>query len=110
MTLNVGTIFVAVFPNFNMAFFDPQLLSASKVQLQIAGAPQVANSIVATLHYQMVYKVQSHAINLSLPATEEVLMISVDNNHTTFYVHVPKQIFKEGLVKLLPEAWITNYD
>ncbi|PKI64265.1 hypothetical protein CRG98_015338 [Punica granatum] len=56
-TLNVGTVFVTSFPNFNMALSDPRLLTALKVQLQITGAPQVQDSVAATLHYQMAYQV-----------------------------------------------------
>ncbi|PKI71202.1 hypothetical protein CRG98_008377 [Punica granatum] len=54
-TLHAGTIFVTLFPNFNMALSDPRLLIALKVQLQITGAPQVQDSVAATLHYQMAY-------------------------------------------------------
>lgn len=107
-TLNDGTMFVTPFSNFNMALSNPQLFTALKVQLQITGAPQVANSIVATLHYKMVYRVQNYAIALSLPASEEALTISVDNNYTSC-VHVPRQISTEELVKLLPKTWVTNY-
>lgn len=34
----------------------------------------------------------------------------MDNNHATSYVHVPRQIFRDELVKLLPETWVTNYE
>ena len=40
-TLNVGTIFVTLFPNFNMSLKDLHLCDALKVQDQITGASQV---------------------------------------------------------------------
>lgn len=67
-TLNARMMFVTLFPYFNMALSYSQFFIALKVQFQIIGAPQVANSVVATLHYQMMYMVQNHAIDLSLPA------------------------------------------
>ena len=80
-TLNAETIFVTLYPNFNIALSDPQLLSFLKVQLQLTGAPQTADSIVATLHYQMVYRVQNHALNLNFQhENEDALFISMQND------------------------------
>ncbi|KAH1120852.1 hypothetical protein J1N35_004012 [Gossypium stocksii] len=64
-TLNSGLVMVTLFPNFTMSLHDPNLLTALKVQIQIIGAPQIASSIIATLHSQIVYRVQDHAFNLS---------------------------------------------
>ena len=60
-TLNAGIVFATLFPNFNMSLSDPHLLDALKVQVQIIGANQVTDAIAATLHYQMLYRVQNHA-------------------------------------------------
>lgn len=64
-TLNIRAVIVTLFPNFTMALSDPNLLSALQVQIQIVRAQQVPSAIIATLHYQMVYKVQDQAFNLS---------------------------------------------
>ena len=40
-TLNAGTVFVILFPNFNMPLKYPHLCDALKVQVQITGASQV---------------------------------------------------------------------
>lgn len=37
-------------------------------------------------------------------------MILVDIDHTTSCVHVPRQISRDELVKLLPGTWVTNYE
>ncbi|KAK5824452.1 hypothetical protein PVK06_019226 [Gossypium arboreum] len=109
-TLNSGLIMVTLFLNFTMALADPNLTKAFKVQIQIAGAPQVASAISATLHYQIVYRIQDHAFNLSRHGTDDSLLISVNTNDQPHCVHVPRQIPKRELIKLLPEKWITNYE
>ncbi|KAK8564073.1 hypothetical protein V6N12_036204 [Hibiscus sabdariffa] len=57
VTMNNGLIMVTLFPNFTMALADPNLMEALKVQIHIVGAPQVADSIIATLHYQFAYRI-----------------------------------------------------
>ena len=109
-TLNCGTVVVTFYPNFNMALDDPQLHHFLKVQLQITGADQVLDTYQATLHYQMAYRVQNHAFDLVLPVTNDVLLIIVDTNQRATCTHVPCQIPKEDLQKLLPSSWITNYE
>jgi hypothetical protein len=109
-TLNCGTVVVTFYPNFNMALDDPQLHHFLKVQLQIIGADQVLDTYQATLHYQMAYRVQNHAFDLVLPVTNDALLITVDTNQRATCTHVPRQILKENLLKLLPSSWITNYE
>jgi len=109
-TLNCGTVVVTFYPNFNMALDDPQLHNFLKVQLQITGADQVLDTYQATLHYQMAYRVQNHAFDLVLPITNDALLITVDTNQRATCTHVPRQIPKENLQKLLPSSWITNYE
>ncbi|KAK9999544.1 hypothetical protein SO802_019147 [Lithocarpus litseifolius] len=40
-TLNAGTVFVTLFPNFNMSLRDPHLCDALKVQVQITRASKM---------------------------------------------------------------------
>ncbi|KAK8322522.1 hypothetical protein V6Z12_A12G172200 [Gossypium hirsutum] len=94
---------VTLFPNFTMALADPNLTKALKVQIQIAGAPQVAPAISAALYYQIVYRIQDHAFNLSRHETDDSLLISVNTNDQPHCVHVLRQIPKQELIKLLPE-------
>ncbi|KAG7572281.1 Viral movement protein, partial [Arabidopsis suecica] len=110
-TLNVGTVFVTLFPNFNVALEDPQIYQNMQIQLQITGAPQIGNTYAATLHHQMAYRVQNHAMDLSLPRdTEDALLIQLESQHSPSCIHIPRQIPREELVKLLPESWVTNYE
>ncbi|KAH1130234.1 hypothetical protein J1N35_001612 [Gossypium stocksii] len=85
-------------------------LNSGLVMIQIVGVPQVPSAIIATLHYQIVYRVQDHAFNLSHHGTRDSLLISVNTNDQTHSVHVPRQIPKKELIKLLPKKWVTNYE
>jgi hypothetical protein len=109
-TLNYGIVAVTFYPNFNMALDDPQLHHFLKFQLQITDANQVLDTYQATLHYQMAYRVQNHAFDLVLPVTNDALLITVDTNQRATCTHVPRQIPKEDLQKLLSSSWITNYE
>ncbi|KAA3470098.1 MP domain-containing protein [Gossypium australe] len=97
--LNSGLVMVTLFPNFTMALADRNLLTA----LKIVGAPQVPFAIVATLLYQIVFRVQDHAFNFSRHG--DSLLITVNTNDQPHCVHVPKQIPKKERITLLPEKW-----
>uniref|UniRef100_A0A803QDR5 Polyprotein n=1 Tax=Cannabis sativa TaxID=3483 RepID=A0A803QDR5_CANSA len=109
-TLNAGTIIVTFYPNFSMSLWDKRLLDALKVQLQIVGIDQDPDSLGSTLHYQMACRVQNHAIDISIPGSSDALMITVDTNHVTTCIHIPRQITTEELQQILPTSWITNYE
>ncbi|PKI59602.1 hypothetical protein CRG98_020011 [Punica granatum] len=58
----------------------------------------------------MAYRVHNHALDLSLQGSEEALIIYVDSMNAPTCVHVPRQISKVDLAKLLSETWVTNYE
>lgn len=63
-------------------------------------------SIATTLYYQMIYRVQNHAfhaLDLYLPNSKEALLISIGRDQTSC-VHIPKQLPRDQLVKLLPNS------
>ncbi|KAG2311585.1 hypothetical protein Bca52824_023142 [Brassica carinata] len=72
-TLNAGTVFITLFPNFNVSLQDPNLLKTLKVQLQLIGASMQEKSVAATLHHQIVYRIHDHALDLVLPSYDEAL-------------------------------------
>ena len=109
-TLNVGTVFVTLFSNFNMSLSDPHLLDALKVQVQIIGADQMTDAIAATLHYQMVYRIQNHILDLTIPGGEDALFIRINEKNSVSCTHMPRQISKLELIQLLPDNWITDYE
>ncbi|KAK8999792.1 hypothetical protein V6N11_065288 [Hibiscus sabdariffa] len=109
-TMNNGLIMVTLFPNFTMALADPNLMEALKVQIHIVGAPQVADSIIATLHYQFAYRIQDHAFKLTGCGTGNSLFLSVHTKEEPHCTHIPRQIPRKDLIKLLPDRWVTNYE
>ncbi|OWM74431.1 hypothetical protein CDL15_Pgr013335 [Punica granatum] len=57
----------------------------------------------------MAYRVQNHTLDLSLSGSEEALIILVDSMNAPPCIHVPRQISRVDLVKLLPKNWVINY-
>ena len=59
----------------------------------------------------MAYLVQNHALDITLPHNQsEALILSVDSNQVPSHIHVPKQLTRDKLTKLLPDAWVSNYE
>ncbi|KAK8515574.1 hypothetical protein V6N12_075610 [Hibiscus sabdariffa] len=109
-TMNNGLVMVTLFPNFTMALQDPNLMDALKVQIHIVGAQQVESSIIATLHYQFVYRIQDHSFRLDGCGSNDSLLITVNTQEQPHCVHVPRRIPRDELIQLLPEKWVTSYD
>jgi len=112
-TLNAGTVFVTLFPNFNMSLKDPHLCDALKVQVQITGASQVEDTFIATLYYQLAYRLQNHAFDMAVPdmaQSNDALLIEVDPGMTPMCTFVPRQLNREQMTSLFPESWITKYE
>ncbi|KAK8997169.1 hypothetical protein V6N11_020653 [Hibiscus sabdariffa] len=109
-TMNNGLVMVTLFPNFTIALKDPNLMDALKVQIHIVGAQQVESSIIATLHYQFVYRIQDHSFRLDGCGSNDSLLITVNTQEQPHCVHVPRRIPRDKLIQLLPERWVTSYD
>ena len=63
-TLHAGSVLLTFYPNFNMSLNDANLPTTLKVQVQIQGAEQTVTSKIATLHHQLFYRLQNHALDL----------------------------------------------
>ncbi|KAM7505351.1 hypothetical protein LguiB_004255 [Lonicera macranthoides] len=111
-TLNAGTVFFTLYPNFNVPLSDPFVCSALKIQVQITGVSMVPGTAAATIHQQMVYRVQNHSYDLCIPgsSTSEALMLTIDSEASHTAKYVPKQLTRAELVTLLPEVWVTSYE
>ncbi|KAL4319493.1 hypothetical protein GQ457_18G015440 [Hibiscus cannabinus] len=111
-TMNNGLVMVTLFPDFTMALVDPNLMDALKVQIHIIGAPQVESSIIATLHYQIVYRVQDHSFKLSKggPTESPLPLITVNTQEQPHCIGIPRKISRDELIQLLPESWVTSYE
>ena len=107
-TLHAGSVLLNFYPNFNLSLDDPNLPATLKVQIQIQGAEQTVSSKMATLHHQLVYRLQSNALGLPTPqTTSDELMILADSSDS-----IPSivQIQKQELLKLMPLEWLSNYE
>lgn len=92
-TLNVGILFVTINPNFWMSLQYPNMLTALQVKVQLASPKQTSDSIEATLHYQMSYRVYNHALNFKVTdAIGDTLLITTDYHHssTPTYIYIPR--------------------
>ncbi|KAI9095418.1 hypothetical protein K1719_026452 [Acacia pycnantha] len=82
-----------------------------KVQIQITGAEQDSQAIMATLHHQIVYRLQNHALDLSLPNSTTDALVAISNRaDDTSIIQIPRQIPKEELAQIMPMEWISNYE
>ena len=110
-TLHAGSVLLTFYPNFNLSLEDPNLPTTLKVQIQFQGAEQTPTSKIATLHHQIVYRLQNHALDLPTPHTiSDALMILADTDKIPTIIQIPKQIQKQELLKLMPLEWLTNYE
>ncbi|KAH9716863.1 hypothetical protein KPL71_021603 [Citrus sinensis] len=110
-TLHAGSVLLTFYPNFNLSLEDPNLPTTLKVQIQLQGAEQTLTSKIATLHHQIVYRLQNHALDLPTPyTTSDALMILADTDTIPTIIQIPKQIHKQDLLKLMPLEWLTNYE
>ncbi|KAH9698068.1 hypothetical protein KPL71_023866 [Citrus sinensis] len=110
-TFHAGSVLLTFYPNFNPSLEDPNLPTTIKVHIQLQGAEQTPTSKLATLHHQIVYRLQNHALDLPTPSTtSDALMILGYTNTIPTIIQIPKQIQKQELLKLMPLEWLTNYE
>ena len=68
-------------------------------------------SVAATLHHQIVYRIQDHALDLVLPSSDEALYLEVTSaSQAPNSIQIPRQISREELLRRLPESWVTSYE
>ncbi|KAH9680157.1 hypothetical protein KPL71_026445 [Citrus sinensis] len=110
-TLHAGSVLLTFYPNFNLSLEDPNLPTTLKVQIQLQGAELTPTSKIATLHHQIAYRLQNHALDLPTPyTTSDALMILADTDTIPTIIQIPNQIPKQELLKLMPLEWLTNYE
>ncbi|KAH9686137.1 hypothetical protein KPL70_014250 [Citrus sinensis] len=110
-TLHAGSVLLTFYPNFNLSLQDPNLPTTLKVQVQIQGAEQISSAKIATLHHQLVYRLQNHALDLPTPEHHsDTLMILAESDQIPTIIQIPRQIPRHELIKLMPLEWISNYE
>ncbi|KAH9780622.1 hypothetical protein KPL71_008144 [Citrus sinensis] len=110
-TLHAGSVLLTFYPNFNLSLQDPNLPTTLKVQVQIQGAEQISSAKIATLHHQLVYRLQNHALDLPTPEHHSgTLMVLSESDQIPTIIQIPRQIPRHELIKLMPLEWISNYE
>ncbi|KAH9734684.1 hypothetical protein KPL71_017452 [Citrus sinensis] len=110
-TLHAGSVLLTFYPNFNISLQDPNLPTTLKVQVQIQGAEQISSAKIATLHHQLVYRLQNHALDLPTPEHHsDTLMVLAESDQIPTIIQIPRQIPRHELIKLMPLEWISNYE
>ena len=104
-TLHAGSTLLTFYLNFNLSLQDPNLPTTLKVQIQLQGAEQIISFKMATQHYQLLYRLQNHALDLPHTSTE-ALMILANTESVPTIIQIPKQ----DLLKLMPLEWLSNYE
>ncbi|KAF3521190.1 hypothetical protein Bca4012_099087 [Brassica carinata] len=68
-------------------------------------------SVLATLHHQIVYRIQDHALDLVLPSSDEALYLEVSStSQSPKFIQILRQISREELLYRLLESWVTSYE
>ncbi|KAH9769376.1 hypothetical protein KPL71_011975 [Citrus sinensis] len=110
-TLYAGSVLLTFYPNFNLSLQDPNLPTTLKVQVQIQGAEQISSAKIATLHHQLVYRLQNHALDLpTLEHHSDTLMVLAESDQIPTIIQILRQIPRHELIKLMPLEWISNYE
>ncbi|KAH9769474.1 hypothetical protein KPL71_012014 [Citrus sinensis] len=106
-----GSVLLTFYPNFNLSLQDPNLPTTLKVQVQIQGAEQISSAKIATLHHQLVYRLQNHALDLPIPEQHsDTLMVLAESDQIPTIIQILRQIPRHELIKLMPLDWISNYE
>jgi hypothetical protein len=111
-TLNSGSVILTLSPNYSVSLSDPNLPTVLKVQLQVLGAEQVRSIVMANLHHHLVYRLQSHSLDLPNIGSSSVPMVVANliNSEAPTIIEIPRSIQRSELLQLMPTEWITNYE
>ncbi|KAK3221320.1 hypothetical protein Dsin_008345 [Dipteronia sinensis] len=111
-TLHVGSISLKYNPNFNIPLRDGNLHNCLKIQLQLMGITMLPDSYMATLHHQIAYRLQDHALDLPIPGhSGDTIFIKAEReDEVPTIIQIPKQLPRDQLIELMPLSWITNYE
>ena len=98
-TLHAGSVLLTFYPNFNISLQDTNLLTTLQVQIQIQDAEQISTAKIATLHHQLVYRLQNHALDLPAPAHHsDTLMVLAESDQIPTIIQIPRQIPHHELI------------
>ncbi|KAL4362365.1 hypothetical protein GQ457_04G023890 [Hibiscus cannabinus] len=103
-----------------MALEDPNMMEALKAtsspvrdksETLKSASPNIEEDETQLLRQvAFAYKIQDHAFRLTGCGTGDSLFLSVHTKEEPHCIHIPRQIPRQDLIKLLPDRWITNYE
>ncbi|QHO22947.1 polyprotein [Arachis hypogaea] len=99
--------------NYQNQGYTHMHLGAVRLILTLHGRRSLpdSNAEQATLHHQVLYRVQDHALDLNLPnTTGEALFMFTDSAGGPAIVNIPRMITTEELASIIPLEWITDYE
>lgn len=79
---------MTLFPNFCMFLQDSQLCKTLKFQVQVTSVVPQGETLMATIHYQMAYRIQNHSLDIATPKnTHDIIFLNVDTteNHIALW-------------------------
>ncbi|KAK3225263.1 hypothetical protein Dsin_005125 [Dipteronia sinensis] len=111
-TLHTGSISLTYYPNFNILLRDNNLHNCLKIQLQLMCITMPPDSYMATLHHQIAYRLQDHALDLPISGHfgDTILIKAEREDEVPTIIQIPKQLPRDQLIELMPLSWITNYE
>ncbi|KAI9116665.1 hypothetical protein K1719_012323 [Acacia pycnantha] len=96
-------VFLTIQPDFNVSLNDPTLTIRLKVHIQIVGAGEDSQAIMATLHHQVIYHLQNHSLDLHIPNSTHDALLAISNRaDDTSIIQIPRQFPKEELSQFMP--------
>ncbi|KAI5433555.1 hypothetical protein KIW84_020734 [Lathyrus oleraceus] len=103
-TLHAGSVILTIFPNYNVSVNDNSLSMRLKVQVQITGFDQVPEAMSATLHHQIIYRLQNHSIYFPLSSFSSNSLLFITNREEDIpsIVLIPRRITRKELTQLIP--------
>ncbi|KAK3211489.1 hypothetical protein Dsin_016195 [Dipteronia sinensis] len=76
------------------------------------GIAMLPDSYMATLHHQIAYRLQDHALDLPIPghSSDTIFIKTEREDEVPTIIQIPKQLPTDQLLELMPLSWITNYE
>ncbi|KAL0444948.1 UNVERIFIED_CONTAM: polyprotein [Sesamum latifolium] len=99
------------FLEYEHAVIGTVLTTLNAGSIVITGANQVPASVMATLHHQLVFRLQNHSLDLPNQGSRDAPMVLANSGtEVPTIIQIPRQILRKDLEKLVPTEWITNYE
>ncbi|KAI9101568.1 hypothetical protein K1719_023812 [Acacia pycnantha] len=98
-TLSNGSVILIIQPDYNVSLFDKTLPRRLQVQIQITRSEQDSQAIMATLHHQIIYRLQNYSLDLHLPNSTNDALLAISNKaDDTSIIQILAKFLKKNLL------------